>query len=69
MNFKKRGVLLVAALAASAAAIPTPSASAWIKCYDVFVDGPSVCVGSPTCQAVGEKVEKVTGLRPGECLQ
>jgi hypothetical protein len=68
MNFRKRGVLLVAAMAASAAAIPAQSAPAFERCEHIFVDGPPICIGGSQCNETSEKLEKVTGQR-WECLQ
>ena len=68
MRMTKRGGLLVAALAASAVALPAQSAPAWERCYAVTTEGDEICFGSSQCQQTSSAVEKVTGQR-WECLQ
>ena len=68
MGSRKRGALVVAALAASAVAWPVQSAPAYERCYAVFTDGGEICFGGSECNNLGERLEKVTGQR-WECLQ
>jgi hypothetical protein len=68
MTSRKRGALFIAALAASAAALPAPSAPAYERCYAVFSDGGEICFGGSECNGLNERLEKVTGQR-WECLQ